>query len=269
MGKHILKWSNYPTEPGVYSIYCARTNRYYIGGSNNIKVRLRKHFSKLRKNEHHIALLQTDFNKYGLKQFRFKVLEITEKHNYKDIEQKYLDKYLEKCPDLIYNICHNTRDSTGFKHTLETKQKLHHTSKNNTNRKDNAEKALINYCHNRNKKYTVVGPDNTIYENIKNLSEFARKFKINLPSLCEVVNGVRPSNKGWTNIDYHINPIIWKPKPRKRKLCKIFNFIAPDGIIYKDIKVLKAFCENHNLIYTNMCALHTGKKEEYLGWRKY
>ena len=76
---------------GVYQIICKKNNKIYIGSSKNIISRWRHHTSDLNRNCHSNMFLQEDWNKYGLDNFEFIILEETELENRYDVEQNYLN----------------------------------------------------------------------------------------------------------------------------------------------------------------------------------
>lgn len=79
---------------GVYSIYNKTTNKQYIGSTTmSFQKRFWHHLSRLRKNKHKNSYLQHSWNKYGEKDFEFKILEICTKENCLIKEQEYLDKH--------------------------------------------------------------------------------------------------------------------------------------------------------------------------------
>lgn len=78
---------------GVYYIQNKITKQLYIGQSKNLKIRKRKHFSMLRNNSHFNKYLQRSFNKYGEKNFEFKVIEYCEPSQLDKLEIAYINFY--------------------------------------------------------------------------------------------------------------------------------------------------------------------------------
>lgn len=64
---------------GIYKIINLITNDIYIGSSFNIYHRVRRHYSDLKKLQHHNCILQNSFNKYGHESFKSEILEICTK----------------------------------------------------------------------------------------------------------------------------------------------------------------------------------------------
>lgn len=94
----------------VYFIKCSVNGRIYVGRTKNPEKRWASHLQALRKRQHDIYLLQTDFDKYGEKSFQFmtvaKINEYEERVLEKDLMlfmetydpnkgYNYADKYFE------------------------------------------------------------------------------------------------------------------------------------------------------------------------------
>ena len=60
---------------GIYKIYCDSNNRTYIGSSNNIQKRFRKHRTELNTKTHSNKYLERAYEKYGKDNFEFIILE--------------------------------------------------------------------------------------------------------------------------------------------------------------------------------------------------
>ena len=87
---------------GIYKIINNVNNKYYIGSSNNFKLRIRKHFELLSRNKHHSIYLQNAFNKYGKENFCHEIIELCDKKDTLIIEQKYLNNINDW--KLVYNM---------------------------------------------------------------------------------------------------------------------------------------------------------------------
>jgi len=80
-------------------------NKFYIGSSNNIRTRFYKHKSALKHNKHENRHLQRAYNKYGIKNFKFEVLEECLKEELLQKEQMWIDKLDCNNEDIGFNIC--------------------------------------------------------------------------------------------------------------------------------------------------------------------
>ena len=63
------------TKIGIYCIENTINNKKYIGSSKNVFKRKNRHFGDLRNNIHPNKKLQASYNKYGVENFKFYVLE--------------------------------------------------------------------------------------------------------------------------------------------------------------------------------------------------
>lgn len=79
---------------GVYRIQNIIEDKNYIGKSWNIEQRWKEHITTLKSNKHINSKLQSAFNKYGLDNFKFTILEEVDKIELMDyFESYYTEKY--------------------------------------------------------------------------------------------------------------------------------------------------------------------------------
>jgi group I intron endonuclease len=173
---------------GVYKIVNKVNNKIYIGSSAvNITKRFYEHLNSLRHNYHYNFKLQNDFNKYGESNFNFEVLELIEPVKCVTLEQFYINTLQP-----YYNISPIAQSQLGFKHSVETKQrisqikkgtivtlktrhKISNTMKNIMNCDSNKRKiALVNLerCH--PKKAILCVELNKIFESVHAAAKFIR-----------------------------------------------------------------------------------------------
>ena len=100
---------------GVYCIRNIENDRTYVGSSQNIRTRIRDHFSKLEKGTHVNAFLQRDYDKCSVFAFEWGVLDVCETSELIAKEQVWLDAFG------TYNICKTAGKTTGYKRTEESK----------------------------------------------------------------------------------------------------------------------------------------------------
>jgi len=60
----------------IYKITCLKNNKFYIGSTIDINIRLNGHTRLLRKNKHFNPYLQRAWNKYGEQNFKYEIIEI-------------------------------------------------------------------------------------------------------------------------------------------------------------------------------------------------
>jgi len=106
---------------GIYQIKNLVNGKIYIGSAVNINRRWREHKSQLLLNHHHCSYLQNAYNKYGLSNFEFSVLEyINDCSKLIECEQFYIDILEPK-----YNIeTIAGSPMLGRSHSEETKRKM-------------------------------------------------------------------------------------------------------------------------------------------------
>ena len=78
---------------GIYKILNKSNNKCYIGSTINFNDRRNLHFSKLKRGKHHSIILQRAYDKYGIDNFEFIILEECENDNLLEREQWYFDNY--------------------------------------------------------------------------------------------------------------------------------------------------------------------------------
>ena len=76
---------------GIYKITNTVTGDFYIGSSKNVKRRLNEHKCKSRWNQHPNNPMYLDFQKYGLENFAFEILEVVEPEELKKTEQQFIE----------------------------------------------------------------------------------------------------------------------------------------------------------------------------------
>lgn len=79
---------------GIYTIYCKRNDKYYVGQSLNVKNRLEQHLRELRTNTHGNKMLQDDFNLYGEDYFVFNK-EKNEEERFLNVMEGYFINYYD------------------------------------------------------------------------------------------------------------------------------------------------------------------------------
>lgn len=76
---------------GIYKIEHIASGRMYIGSSNNMKTRWRKHKEALRRGGHHSKYLQRLWDKYGEESIKFQPIIICSVDTLKEYEQRCID----------------------------------------------------------------------------------------------------------------------------------------------------------------------------------
>ena len=104
---------------GIYKIENLITKDCYIGSSLVIEVRKNQHFNSLSRGKNNSIFLQAAYDKYGINNFTFEIIEICNKDVLIEKEQYYLDNIVP-----LYNMCKKAYSTEGRKVSEETKNKL-------------------------------------------------------------------------------------------------------------------------------------------------
>jgi len=91
------------TKSGVYAITNVKSNKVYIGSTNNFTTRWSDHKRNLHTGKHVNPHLQYSWDSYGGEMFEFSILECVDNlDKLVDVEQLWMDKYREEGIEL-YN----------------------------------------------------------------------------------------------------------------------------------------------------------------------
>lgn len=128
---------------GLYKITNIVNNKIIIGQSTKLNDRWSQHKSILRKNEHHNPHLQSAWNKYGEKSFKFEIIFVCAPQDLDAAEIKFIKEYDSTDKKIGYNIqkggekvVHSEESrrkiseaKKGSKHSEETKIKMSEAKK--------------------------------------------------------------------------------------------------------------------------------------------
>lgn len=110
--------------PCVYKIRNIVSENIYIGSTVNYKIRFRNHKRALLQGKHHSCYLQKAYNKYGLENFEYSIIEYCNKEELRAREQHYIDLLSP-----AYNVQKFVGSNLGLKHSEETKRKISEANK--------------------------------------------------------------------------------------------------------------------------------------------
>lgn len=180
--------------PGLYQIICLKNNKIYIGESSNVLSRLGRHTDALENNRHDCEALQTDFNLYGRRFFKFESLKFTFQDKNLHIRKAKELKLIKEIPKFQR---YNTLDTkqTFFAKSVMIKGELYPSlsqaalvlkeSRTNLVRKckndHNCEYNFFEQSGNGNQKYAFRKATPCLINNIyyPSLSKAGKKLKIN------------------------------------------------------------------------------------------
>lgn len=119
---------------GIYKIKNVINNKSYIGSSININNRIKQHKESLLKGKHHSIKLQRSYDKYGVNNFKFEIIEEVPNENLIDREQHYINLF--DSYNNGYNSVGYAGSNLGMKHGDFTKNKIRLSSIGNKNMLD-------------------------------------------------------------------------------------------------------------------------------------
>ena len=119
-------YQQYKNQSGIYKLTI--NNKFYIGSSKNIGIRLSKHLLDLERNLHHSIYLQRAWNKY--QNINIEIIEICD--NTIEREQYYINTLQPH-----FNLCKNATNCNGIKRSENHKNKISEHHKNNKEYWDN------------------------------------------------------------------------------------------------------------------------------------
>lgn len=113
---------------GIYSITNLKTGKRYLGSAQYLRRRFLEHTSRLRRNVHCNKHLQSAYNRDGINNFSFDIIEFVTNHkNLIACEQKWINSFRFK--DELYNFCPTAGSSLGREVKEDTRKKISATKK--------------------------------------------------------------------------------------------------------------------------------------------
>lgn len=224
---------------GVYKIINKKNGSLYIGSAKFLERRYNVHCSTLKNGNHDNIHLQRSYNKYGVENFEFEIIEYVDIDVLLEKEQIYLDQYFDNGIK-----CYNMNS-----------------------------KVNVSYLNDKSRKdYVLVDPNNKIIE-FKNhlITEIVLKINkdyenaVSATGLHHVIKGKNKSHKKWRtleNIEYNFS------RKGEKRLGKFYDIklLSPNGVVYGPIQNLKEFCTIHKISLPNMLNLIAGRTRYILGW---
>lgn len=205
---------------GIYGIKNKKNGKMYVGQSVDVKGRFVRHKTELKNNKHKNKHLQNSYNKNGIEQFEFFVIEECEKDKLTEREQEWIDKYprrnLYNQQFEVYDLQGERNPFFGKKHTDATKSRMSllkkdvYNGSNNPNfgKKHSKEVGLKMVRNNPRTKLTQekVLEIVDLLKNGQPHQQIADLFNIGRTVVTRISNGTR-----WTNVTGGpVIPIVYK-----------------------------------------------------------
>lgn len=221
---------------GIYKITNLTNNKVYIGQSDRLNEREREHFYRLGKNEHHNEHLQKSYNKYGLNNFKFEIIE--ESDDLDNREVYWINEYGGINSKSNYNL--KDPVSKQWSNYTRVKQSKSTTGENNPNFGNNWSQEQKD---NLSLKRKGVSLEERIGKDKADLAkEKMRESQTGRKHPEDVIDKIRKANEGNKNPAYgkgerqlgEKNPMWGKPN-KNRKLVQQYT---KDGLLIKEYEYL-------------------------------
>lgn len=213
---------NHKNISGVYRIVNLVNGKQYIGSSISLYDRKHIHLNYLKNNNHTNKHLQFSYNKHGVDNFSFEVLETCDKEILLVREQYYIDTLNPQ-----YNIRLIAESNLGYKHTVKACNKMSKSRKLVTITEDwksNISKSMMNHVvtletankisktkkgkrlHENSLKasrLSVIKPiiqydkEMNIVNKFESITEASKKLKINKSNITSVCSNTRKTAGGF------------------------------------------------------------------------
>jgi group I intron endonuclease len=212
---------------GIYKIINKINGKYYVGSAKNIRSRWNGHRHLLNKNIHKNPHLQNSWNKYGIDNFEFIIIEEIEPRYLLIEEQKYLDiakteqdkcynksflaDRIEMTPQVIDKIRESNRKRIWSKTSLLKLSKIHKGQKHTEESKIKIKNKLMGHIHSKETKEKICKSRINLkifkmydVKNVKtkesfkgNYYDLIKKLNMSKRSVSSLINGHINKCKNW------------------------------------------------------------------------
>lgn len=231
---------------GIYKIVNTKNNKVYVGKAKNFANRKRQHFNSLLEGSHYNKYLQRSFDKYGIENFEFIVIEhccvedMNDRERYwiKELESEYADKgynaayafVLFKQYDASRKLNRSKRKVVKVKYTDAVREKFRKSIGEYWKDKDNhirlsLKRSSMSY-------ETIVGIKNLLKDNLDiSLSEVAEHFEVS-PNSVQHMASLASHELILSKYNYIINN---RRDIKEKRMDKLAIRLYREGTTYKEI----------------------------------
>lgn len=260
---------------GVYLIINTRTNDVYVGLTRtSFQHRWQNHQKELRANTHRNNRLQKAWNKYGSQAFEFVPIEEAGTYTQAEEAENFYLTYFKFIGVSLYNHKMPPYHHGGQIPGKESRLKMRHSHLGRGQTPEARAKISATmrgrmpqaaYAANTREWSALISPDGEIFVSIVNLSQFCRTHHLDTGTMSRLMRGMLTQHRGWR---IYVEGEDYKniPNPRAKAWG---SFISPDGVVYRDVINLNAFCKTHRLSQPAMRRLASGTTREHRGWRRF
>lgn len=230
---------------GIYCIKNKINNKLYVGSSSNLQSRKNFHFNSLKDNKHHSKKLQRAYNKYGINNFNYTILENCEKNNLEILEKEWINYF-----NSYYN-GYNATDEVGApwrgKKLPEKIKKLQKCT-----------------------PVKMINPNGQTVEDYS-ISNFCKINGFHVGAISDILKGKHFQYKGWRKYSQELEGVKFNSVEFRKncgnKLAKIkCKLVDPNGSIV-EIKNLSLFAKENKLDSAAINRVVNKKSNHCWGWR--
>jgi len=274
---------------GVYRISNAINGKMYIGSTTvAFERRWQQHRNLLLEGKHGSRHLQAAWLKYGAEQFAFQILEeLQDPYQVLVREQAWIDQYWSS--GLLYNSSPTAGSTRGFRFSQEARERIgqanrsfYRTEEGREIQRERARKFFSTpegrQAHSEGQRRRFASPE---AREIRSLEARERTARPEVKANMAAAQRARLKDPTTRAAFEERNRAVASDPACRAKLSLsqrtkdeygnpvVYNLIAPDDTIYRNIENLSAFCREHGLNTSSVCAVLRGKLHKTAGWRRY
>lgn len=243
----------YKVITGIYIIRNIKNDKVYIGSAKSILSRLSNHKYQLNRNKHFNKHLQSSYNKYGIENFTFNILEETDLLNLEKLEEFYIKEYKSNNKIFGYNKRIDCKTNLGLKFSeehIENLRKSHIGNKQSEESKIKIANALYKNIYKINDKLEIICE----YKSIIEAAEDTNISRQNISACCRnILNSA--GGFYWSFVDsYDVN----KNYKKIKKSSKLINYIYKNVTTGEIFDKLKDVCKSINIKQTTLLMMLNG-----------
>ena len=251
---------------GIYKITNLINNKLYVGSAVNIKNRFKTHKRLLKNNKHFNNHLQSSYNKYGIDNFSYDIIEITSIETLLNRESFWINELNANNTKFGYNKRLEVSSNIGIKLSYETKKRLSESHMGHK-RSDETNKKIIE------SQYKVIcqfDKEGNFIRKHKSLQEAAKSLNVTYTSSITFCLKKRiPSALGFLWC-YEHEKDYFKPTPRKKRSDNKIK-LKVTCIITNKITIFESITDTIKGLKMSNKTIHKGikeKKYKNLIWEK-
>jgi group I intron endonuclease len=202
---------------GIYLITCTVTQERYVGSSEDVENRRKRHFYRLSRNAHPNSYLQHAWNRHGADAFVFSVLEYVPVECLTDREQYWIDRF--DTYQNGFNLAPQAGTMRGYRYTEEQRLKMSQSRKGQPKTAEHkaaisrsklgvpkgpfSEQARRNMAEarrgnfNNARAYVVTDPSGSEHV-VRGLPRFCAEHGLSYDCMFLVAAGKQRNHRGWT-----------------------------------------------------------------------